>query len=81
MTLSITWITPLSACISTAMILLTLLLPSVSVAPPVTFAVIGPPNVFISKLSDKSVELAFVSPTTWWVKVAFKVGSSISLRD
>ena len=46
MTLSITWITPLSACISTAMILLTLLLPSVSVAPPVTFAVIGPPNVF-----------------------------------
>ena len=69
------------ACTSTAIILLTLLLPSVNVAPPVILAVIGPPKVLSSKLSDKSVDNAFVSPITWYVNVAFNVGSSISLRD
>ena len=65
---------PLFACTSTAIILLTLLLPSVSVAPPVMFAVIGPPKVLSSRLSDKSVDKALASPITWYVNVAFNVG-------
>ena len=75
--MSIKCTTPLLACTSTAIILLFLLFPSVRVAPPVTFAVIGPPKVFNSKLSDKSPDNALVSAITWYVNVAFKVGSSI----
>ena len=43
---------PLLACTSTAVIFDILLFPSVRVAPPVTFAVIAPPRVFNSKLSE-----------------------------
>ena len=51
---------------------------SVNVAPPVTLAVMSPPSVLTVRLSVKSVSNTLAPATTWTLRTASKVGSSIS---